>query len=291
MTVGTPGAVSAANDEPSERVLATRIIDTLLREDYGGLSGRVRCRDGGAVLDLPGGSGGDRALPLERDGFLADFRLRRTEAGLPATALTLDEVDAAIAADPGARLGWRGLPGYEALAASVPHPAYPTSESRAGFSDEDSLRYAPEYCPQFPLHWVAVPRSRLTVAGRLAPRPAGWPTMPEVGLAVGLAAPHDLLPVHPVTPATASSSPSPGRLVRAGRRASRGRGRPRHRAAGDSYAVHQVPDEEGHAVARNAAVNWRRPPRKAGRPARLATAAPPPNANNPARTSATCSDG
>jgi len=192
---------------------------TLLREDHGGLSGRVRCRDGGAVLDLPGGSGGrGRVLPLERDGFLADLRLRRTEAGVPAAALTLDEVDAAIAAvsdprdsagvaafaaecrqalaglrlserhqpaargrlasawlaDPGARLGWRGLPGYEALAASVPHPAYPTSESRAGFSDEDSLRYAPEYGPQFPLHRVAVPRSRLTVAGRLRrARPAG----------------------------------------------------------------------------------------------------------------------
>jgi siderophore synthetase component len=243
VTVGTPGAASAANDEPSERILATRIIDTLLREDYGGLSGQVRGRDGGAVLDLPGSRGGGRVLPLERDGFLADFRLRRTEVGLSAAALTLDEVDAAIAAvsdprdsagvaafaaecrqalaglrlrerqqpaargrlasawqaDPGARLGWRGLPGYEALAASVPHPAYPTSESRAGFSDEDSLRYAPEYGPQFPLHWVAVPRSRLTVAGRLAPRPAGWPTMPEVGLAAGLAATHDLLPVHPVT--------------------------------------------------------------------------------------------
>jgi siderophore synthetase component len=224
-------------------VLATRIIDTLLREDYGGLSGRVRCRDGIAVLDLPGRGGRDRALRLERDGFLADLRLLRTADGPPAAALTLDDVDAAVAAvsdprdssgvaafaaecrqalaslllkerhqpavpgrlarewhaDSDARLGWRGLPGYEALAAAVPHPVYPTSEARPGFRDEDSLAYAPEYCPEFALCWVAVPRSRLTVAGRRAAWPAGWPRLPEVGLPAVLAATHDLLPVHPVT--------------------------------------------------------------------------------------------
>ncbi|MGH3293586.1 MAG: IucA/IucC family protein, partial [Trebonia sp.] len=215
----------------------------MLREGYAGLSGRVRWYDGGAVLDLPGASGGrSRVLLLERDGFLADLRLRRTPAGLPAAALSLDDVDAAIAAlsdqrdhegvvafaaecrqalaalrlserhrpaslgrlarawqaAPGARAGWRGLPGYEALAAGLPHPAYPTSESRLGFSDEDALRYAPEYYPQFALRWLAVPRSRLTTAGAQR-RPAGWPTMPEVGIAAELAATHDLLPVHPVT--------------------------------------------------------------------------------------------
>jgi siderophore synthetase component len=228
----------------AERVLASRIIDTLLREDYGGLAARVRRRDGTAVLDLPAGPGSaDRSLPLESDGFLTDLRLLRTAAGLPATALTLDDVDAAVAAVsdprdhagvaafaaecrqalaalrlrerhrpaalgrvagewravPDARCGPRGLLGYEALAATRPHPAYPTSESRLGFSDEDTLRYAPEYYPRFELRWVAVPRSRLTMAGRLVPPPAGWPAMPQVGLPEGLAATHDLLPVHPVT--------------------------------------------------------------------------------------------
>ena len=244
MTASDPGAAGAASQDPyTERVLATRIIDTLLREDYGGLSRRVRSHDGSAVLDLPAGARSQRrALPLERDGFLADFRLLRTATGLPAAALTLDEVDAAITAvsdprdcagvtafaaecrqalaglrlsrrhqpavldglartwhaDPAARLGWRGLPGYEALAAGLPHPVYPTSESRPGFSDEDSLRYAPEHHPEFALCWVAVPRSRLTV-GERAPFPAGWPSLPEVGLPAALAATHDLLPVHPVT--------------------------------------------------------------------------------------------
>jgi hypothetical protein len=246
VTVGRAGAARPAKNEDSypERAVASRVVDTLLREGYGGLSGRVRCHDGSAVLDLPvSGGGPGRTLPLERDGFLADFRLRRTPAGLPAAALTLDDVDAAIAAvsDPrdyggvaafaaecrqalaALRLrerhrpaalgrlarawqaapenwsGWRGLPGYEALAAGLPHPAYPTSESRLGFGDEDALRYAPEYCPQFALCWVAVPRSRLTTAGVPAPRPAGWPTMPEVGITAALASTHDLLPVHPVT--------------------------------------------------------------------------------------------
>src|SRR6185437_207906 len=206
------GDASRATD--AERVLATRAIDTLLREDYGGLSRRVRCRDGAAVLDLPGRGGRDLALPLERDGFLADFRLLRTAAGLPAAPLGLDDVDAAVAAvsdprdaagvaafaaecrqalaglrlkerhqpgalsrlarmwraEPAARLGWRGLPGYEAVAASLPHPAYPTSEAKPGFSDADALRYAPEFGPEFALCWVAVPRSRLTVAGQLGAR-------------------------------------------------------------------------------------------------------------------------
>ena len=245
MTGGRPGDAGAASQEPDpEPVLATRVIDTLLREDYGGLSGRVSRRDGRAVLSLPGGPGRqDRVLALEHDGFLADFRLLRTEGERPAAALTLDDVDAAVAAlsdprdssgvaafavecrqalaalrlkrrhqppvlsrlaragqaAPGARLGWRGQPGYEALAAALPHPVYPTSESRAGFDDEDSLRYAPEYSPQFALRWVAVPRSRLSVAG---PRHAGWPgwpAMPEVGLPAALAETHELLPVHPVT--------------------------------------------------------------------------------------------
>jgi siderophore synthetase component len=245
VTAGRAGAAGPAKTEDShpERAVASRVVDTLLREGYGGLPGRVRCHSGSVVLDLPGGSGGrGRALPLERDGFLADLRLLRTASGLPAAALTLDEVDAAIAAvsdprdrdgvaafagecrlavaalrlrerhrpaalgrlasawqaAPDTRSGWRGLPGYEALAAGLPHPAYPTSESRLGFSDEDALHYAPEYCPEFALCWVAVPRSRLTTAG-VRSRPAGWPTMPEVGITAALAATHELLPVHPVT--------------------------------------------------------------------------------------------
>ena len=82
---------------------------------------------------------------------------------------------------------------------ALPHPAYPASEARPGFSDADALHYAPEFGPEFTLCWVAVPRSRLTVAGQADAWPAGWPALPAVGLPAALAATHDLLPVHPVT--------------------------------------------------------------------------------------------
>jgi siderophore synthetase component len=240
--------VSSATGDVTERELAARVIDTLLREDYGGLSHRVRADSGGPVLDLPAGDGGPRpVLPLERDGFLADFRIRRTtagrsqvvEAGVP---LTLDDVDATLAAvsdprdragvaefaaecrralatlrlrerhlprararlaergrtGPDALCGPRGMLAYEALAATRPHPAYPTAESRPGFSEDDATRYAPEYAPEFDLRWVAVPRSLLVTGGGPG-RPSGWPTPSEVGLPESVAATHDLMPVHPLT--------------------------------------------------------------------------------------------
>jgi siderophore synthetase component len=234
-------ASAAARDEAdaAEHELAARIIDTLLREDYARLSGRVRRTQRGPELDLPAGDGRTGLmLPLERDGFLTDLRVRR----LPGPPLTLDAVDAALAAvsdpmdgegvaafaaecrqalavlrlreswlpaargriarwwrpAPDALAGPGGLLGYEALAATLPHPAYPTSESRPGLSADDSLRYAPEYLPEFALRWVAVPRARLLMAGHQH-RPRGWPAPSDVGLPEAIAATHELLPVHPVT--------------------------------------------------------------------------------------------
>ena len=243
-----PGAVI-------EHDLAVAVVDTLLRENYGGLAQRVRPGPGGPVLDLPGPGGPARGpgrpglvLPLEPDGFLADLRIRR-----PGQPLTLGDVDAAVAAlaDPrdhdgvtafaaecrqalaalrlqdrerlslggtwgpgdgprahpgligarggpaAARLGPAGQLGYEALAARLPHPAYPTSPGRLGFSDAGALRYAPEHRPRFELNWVAVPRDALVRAG--AAPPAWWPRPADVGLPPSLAGTHDLLPVHPLT--------------------------------------------------------------------------------------------
>jgi len=236
----TDGPVAGRRLAEVEHELAARIIDTLLREDYGGLARQVRPVPGGRALHLPGDDG--LLLPLERDGFLADLRIQRTAAGLPCSPLTLDDVDSALAAvsarpdaagvaafaaecrqalatlrlragglpDASSRLaqlwpepsrlpaGPCGLLAYEALAATLPHPAYPTSESRPGFSADDSRRYGPEYLPRFALHWVAVPRSRLVTAGP-PDRPAGWPSPATVGLPESLAATHELMPVHPVT--------------------------------------------------------------------------------------------
>ena len=244
-----------------EHKLAARVIDTLLREDYAGLSRRIRMHDGGPVLDLSAAHRGPSVhsstsvhgstalvLPLERDGFFADFRIR-VPATMDGPSLSLSDVESVLTAVsdpldsdgvaafiaecrqalaslrlrerhlpevrrrltrlwpavpdaldvPDALCGTRGLLAYEALAATMPHPAYPTSESRLGFSDDDSLRYAPEYLPEFELHWIAVPRSRLVTVGRPDDRPPGWPTAPGVGLPESLAATHDLMPVHPAT--------------------------------------------------------------------------------------------
>jgi siderophore synthetase component len=244
--------VAAGEPSRAEHELAARVIETLLRENYADLSRRVRVRGGVPDLSLPADRGkACLVLPLERDGFLGDFRVRRTRPGDStgnvsrdaAPRLTLDDVDSALAAvsDPLDRAGvaafaaecrqalatlrlrerclpdararlarrwhsgrdpWSGASGqlvYEALAAAMPHPAYPTSECRLGFSDEDSLRYAPEYLPEFKLCWVAIPRSHLITVGRHGRRPPGWPTLSEVGLTESLAATHDLMPVHPVT--------------------------------------------------------------------------------------------
>jgi siderophore synthetase component len=221
--------------DPAEEVLAARVVSTLLREDYGGLSRRVR-RDGTRLtLALPAaGHGPARRLPLERDGFLADYRVA---AGTP---LTLDDVRSAVALLAGerdaggaatfdaecrrslaeARLRarhlhsqagpgqdrddeWAGPAGqlrYDALAATLPHPAYPASPGRLGLDDADLLAYAPEFRPEFALRWAAVPKEQVTrPSGQ--DQPAWWPAPARVGLERELAATHELFPVHPLTAA------------------------------------------------------------------------------------------
>jgi siderophore synthetase component len=190
---------------------------------------------GHPVLRLPAGQA-CLDVPLEPDGFLADLRVRRpappitlahvdsvlreisdprdrdgaaafsTECAQALAALHLRErhlpavraaLAAAGAAGAGAWLGPAGQVRYDALAAALPHPAYPTAPCRLGLGDADALRYAPEYLPEFELNWVAVPRSALVEAGPA--RPPWWPSPSRVGLPDSLAATHDLMPVHPLT--------------------------------------------------------------------------------------------
>jgi siderophore synthetase component len=192
-----------------EQNLAAAVIDTLLRENYGGLGSRVQP---GPMLTLPSG----RQLPLRPDGFLTDYRL------CPGAALGLSDVHALVTAlaDPrdatgvaafraecrealaGMRLMQsRPVPGaacYDALAARIPHPAYPTWASRAGWSEADALRYAPEFMPEFLLSWIAVPAG-ITVRSAAGAVPPWWPEMAGVGLPSSLARSHVLFPVHPLT--------------------------------------------------------------------------------------------
>jgi IucA/IucC family protein/ferric iron reductase FhuF-like transporter len=225
------GTLLVDRDVATEAELAAAVVDTLLREDYAGLAGRVRVTGAGTVLDWPGGP----VLPLRADGFLADFAVTRQ------VPLTLSDVGSLLAAvapaadadgvaafgaecqqalatlrlrdrhlgdrgsagrplgdlPPGPWVGPGGAVWYDALAAARPHPAYPTAACRLGFTDEDSLRYAPEFRPEFELAWVAVPRAALVTAR--PGRPGWWPEMTEVGLPADLAASHELLPVHPLT--------------------------------------------------------------------------------------------
>jgi len=230
------GTLLVDRDVALEAGLAAAVVDTLLREDYAGLAGRVRATGAGMVLDWPGGP----VLPLRSDGFLADFAvskqapltLKNVGSLLAAVAPAADaEGIAAFGAEcqqalatlrlrdrhlgqrhldepgqdeprprdlpPGPWVGPAGAICYDALAAARPHPAYPTAACRLGFTDEDSLRYAPEFRPEFELAWVAVPRAALVTAR--PGQPAWWPEMSEVGLPADLAASHELLPVHPLT--------------------------------------------------------------------------------------------
>jgi siderophore synthetase component len=207
------------NPEPE---LAARVLDALLRENYGGLGTRVGA---GPVLGLPGPGG--RLVELRRDGFLQDLAVRR-----PAT-LRLSEVLDALArvADPAdaagvaaftrecretlatlrlhahhqdavmARLGEGAAPlgtttWYDTLAAYADHPVYPTSRCRLGLTSRDLRRYAPEFHPTFPLAWAALPRETLVLAGEL---PGWWPGPSDLGLPSWLAGTHVLIPVHPLT--------------------------------------------------------------------------------------------
>lgn len=202
MTTPAPASVRAGR----EAYLAARVLDALLREDYGGLSRHIA----GDRLALPGG----RVVTLTRErhgggrypGFLTDQVVD--------DVLTLDEVLAAVraVADPrddvasferecrealGAlrlcdaeRPRPRGDVRYEALAATIDHPVYPTARCRLGLTERDLLAYAPEFGPSFRLAWTVVARSICR-----GERPAWWPAPADLGLPDGA----DVFPAHPLT--------------------------------------------------------------------------------------------
>lgn len=194
----------------AEPYIAARVLDALLRENYGGLAGRVTRGRNGVTLTLPSG----RAVRLAPGGLFQDFAVAPDEKLCLAEVLQALEHIADPADEPGvrafteecraavrahdlfdahrdevlARLGDNPIR-YETLAAFADHPVYPTSRARHGLSEADLAAYAPEFAPTFDLRWAAVPGAR--------PFPHA-PSFASVGLPE-LAGTHALLPVHPLT--------------------------------------------------------------------------------------------
>ena len=193
----------------AERLLAARVLDALLRENYAHLAARVSAD--GRELRLPGlavrlvtaphepglvrrvvdpASGPGLAETLAAVRLVADPRddLEALEqecwAALEARRLH-DAVHHEVLAE------LRPGPAYhDTLAAFTDHPVYPLSRARPGLGTEDLRRYAPEFGPAFELRWARVPRARVTTAGV---RPGWWPVSSDRE--------YDLFPVHPLTAA------------------------------------------------------------------------------------------
>ncbi|NUW35183.1 siderophore biosynthesis protein [Nonomuraea sp. SMC257] len=206
----TDGPADPRDGRGREAELAARVLNALLREDYGRLSARVsrNSRDGVALV-LAGG----RVVRLAAGALFQDFVVA------PGERLTLAEVldTLAVIADPADAQGvaafaeecaqalaaWQlhderadrvlaGGPSYETLAAFADHPVYPTSRARLGLSAEELVAYAPEFAPVFELRWAAVPRSLLAPGSAELP-PDVAPPFPSPGPDT------TLFPVHPLT--------------------------------------------------------------------------------------------
>lgn len=157
-----------------ESHLAARVLDALLREDYGGLSSQVVRGRGGVGLTLADG----RLVRLAPGAPFQDFVVAAGELlGLEQVLDTLAEIapeedadgvkaffDECVAALAALELHDARPPGvrsYETLAALADHPCYPTARARAGVPDGELAAYAPEFGPMFELRWAAVPRRML----------------------------------------------------------------------------------------------------------------------------------
>ncbi|GAA2210037.1 IucA/IucC family protein [Nonomuraea monospora] len=188
-----------------EAYLAARVLDALLREDYGGLASRVTRTKHGVGMLLADG----RWVRLTPGALYQDFVVAADERlGLEQVLETLVEVCApedaegvaaffeeCVAALAALELHDEhggSASSYEMLAASVDHPVYPTSRARVGLSEAELLAYAPEFGPSFELRWAAVPRRALA--------PGSAARLPD-GVAPDLPVGDDktLFPVHPLT--------------------------------------------------------------------------------------------
>ncbi|MGW2371196.1 IucA/IucC family protein [Kitasatospora sp. NPDC001683] len=171
--------------------------------------------DGTRLTDLPAilAHLADRADPLDRPGHLAFAEeCRQTLATMDLHDRVLPEVHAELAERYGKDVadwtGPRASLGFEALAAFLDHPVYPTARGRSGLTWPQLRSYAPEFHPSFRLRWLAVPAERLTVRGD-GPLPAWWPSAERLGV------PGEFLtvPVHPLTAGEDFTRIAPGAVL------------------------------------------------------------------------------
>ncbi|MFJ8471481.1 IucA/IucC family protein [Kitasatospora sp. NPDC094011] len=141
----------------------------------------------------------ERADPLDRPGHLAFAEeCRQTLATMELHDRIRPEVLAELAERYGKDVAdWTGPHaslGFEALAAFLDHPVYPTARGRSGLTERQLRDHAPEFHPTFALRWLAVPADRLTVHGT-GPLPTWWPSAEQLGVPGEFRT----VPVHPLT--------------------------------------------------------------------------------------------
>ncbi|WP_405141512.1 siderophore biosynthesis protein [Sphaerisporangium sp. NBC_01403] len=217
-------AAPGGGGDTAESYLAARVLDALLREDYGGLAVRMTRTKDGVQLVLPTGRrvrlspgrlyqdfvvAGDESLTLDEVlGTLAGIADPADAGGVAAfteecraalrayelhdahraQVLTRLHHEPALPSTGSAGVGACSTVAYETLGAFADHPVYPTSRSRLGLSDAEVTAYAPEFAPSFALRWAAVPIERVTRSGDLPP---WWPAAADPSYVP--------FPVHPLT--------------------------------------------------------------------------------------------
>ena len=159
----------------------------------------------------------ERADPLDRPGHLAFAEeCRQTLATMELHDRVRPEVHAELAERYGKDVadwtGPRASLGFEALAAFLDHPVYPTARGRSGLAEPQLRSHAPEFHPTFKLRWLAVPAGHLTVRGD-GPLPAWWPSAEQLGVRLGAPGGFLTLPVHPLTAGEDFSRIAPGAVL------------------------------------------------------------------------------
>ncbi|MFF4344215.1 IucA/IucC family protein [Kitasatospora sp. NPDC001540] len=157
--------------------------------------------DGAPLAELPSilAALAEAADPLDRPGHLAFAEeCRQTLATMELHEKVRDGVHARLAAaygpDPAHWTGPAASLAFDALAAYLDHPVYPTARGRSGLTERQLMAYAPEFHRPFELRWLAVPAGELDVRGA-EPLPPWWPSARRFGVDGAYLA----LPVHPLT--------------------------------------------------------------------------------------------